>query len=231
MGERARLLLTRPLSAARRFLAACETTHGAPIPAILSPVLEIRPVDVMLSDQPAALLLTSENGAARAGALGLKGLPAWCVGPRTAAVARAQGLEAIEAGPDAEALLLALLDLRPAGLLLHLRGQHARGDLAARLRAVGLCAEEAVAYRQVASLPTPEARAALDGPEPLVAPLFSPRSAALLADWEPHAPLRAVAMSATVARAAASLRPETLCVAKTPSSPAMVEATLRALRS
>ena len=231
MGERAGVLLTRPLPAARRFLAALEAAHGAPLPVILSPVLEIRPVEVVLTERPAAVLLTSQNGAGRAGDRGLQGLPAWCVGAQTAAAARAQGLEPLEAGPDAEALLGRLLEARPPGLLLHLRGEHARGDIAARLRAAGLRAEEAVAYRQEPRPPTPEARSALDGPGPLVVPLFSPRSAALVVAWHPRAALRVVAMSPAVADAAAPLRPERLLVADAPSGSAMIEATLRALAS
>lgn len=229
MTEAPRLLLTRPLPAARRFLADCEAALGRPIPAILSPVLAIRPLPVTLPDRPAALLLTSENGAERAGALGLAGLPAWCVGPRTAEAAREAGLAAREAGGDVEALLAALLAERPPGPLLHLRGEYTRGDLAARLRAAGLRAEEAVAYAQDAVAPTPEARAALDGDAPLVAPLFSPRSAALLVGWRPRAPLRVVAMSGAVAKAVLALRPEELRVACAPTGPAMVEATLAAL--
>jgi uroporphyrinogen-III synthase len=229
MAHRARLLLTRPLPAARRFLSALEAAHGGPVPAIISPVLEIRPVPVVLPRRPAALILTSENGAARLGELGLGGLPAWCVGPRTAAVARDQGAQVIEARPDAEGLLTALLGTRPSGPLLHLRGEHARGDLAARLRAAGLPAEEAVAYRQEALPPTPEAQAALAGPGPLVVPLFSPRSAMLLGGWNLRAPLRVVALSDAVAGAAAPLGPVRLLVAAAPDGAAMVELTLQAL--
>jgi uroporphyrinogen-III synthase len=149
------LLLTRPRPAARRFLDACEEALWEPIPAILSPVLAIRPLLLEVGERPAALILTSENGAARAGELGLAGLPAWCVGPRTAQAAREAGLEAVEAGPDAEGLLAALLAARPQGPLLHLRGEHARGDLAPRLRAGGLEAREAVAYAQDPRPPTP----------------------------------------------------------------------------
>ena len=229
MGEPARLLLTRPLPAARRFLAACEAARSAAIPAILSPALQIIPVQVTLTERPAALLLTSENGAARAGDLGLAGLPAWCVGPQTAAAAAAQGLRTIEVGPDVQGLLKGLLRARPPGLLLHLRGEHARGELAEHLRAAGLRAEEAVAYRKEPRSPSPEARAALDGPGPMVLPLFSPRSAALVAAWPSRAALRVVAMSEAVARAAAPLRPERLLLARAPTGPAMVEATLEVL--
>jgi uroporphyrinogen-III synthase len=226
-----RLLLTRPDGAARRFLADCEAAAGAPLPAILSPVMEIRPVEVHLAQRPAALILTSENGASRAGQLKLAPLDAWCVGPRTTAVARARGFSARDAGPDAEALLRALLLERPPGLLLHLRGIHARGDLARRLRDNGLEVTEAVAYRQDAQFPTSEARAALDGAGPLVVPLFSPRSAALLAAWGPRAPLHVLAMSDAIAEAAAEhLQPRSLARLAAPSGPAMVAATLDRLR-
>ena len=225
-----RLLLTRPLPASRRFLAACEA-RVSPIPVILSPVMEICPVRVVLAERPAALVLTSENGAAQAGHPRLRGLPAWCVGPRTVAAAQAHGLEAIEAGPDAEALLAALLAARPPGALLHLRGEHARGNLAARLREEGLDAREVVAYNQETRPPMPEARAALDGLGVIVAPLFSQRSAILLAGWTPRAPLRVVALSEAVAEAARALRPVALTVAVSPDEGAMVEATLAALEA
>lgn len=221
-----RLFLSRPEAASRRFLAACEAMAGVPIPALLSPVMEIRPVGVTLPSVPAALVLTSENGAIRAGELGLPPLEAWCVGPRTAAVARERGFRALEAGPDAEALLATLLARRPPGLLLHLRGEHSRGNLAVRLREAGLDASEVVAYRQVALPPTREAREALAGPAPLVVPLFSPRSAVLLSGWAPQVPLHVVAMSEAVADAAAQrLRPLGLDIASSPSGEAMVAAT------
>lgn len=218
------LLLTRPEAAARRFLALCEAQAGRPIPAILSPLMTLTPLPVSLSERPAALLLTSEAGAERAGALGLAGLSAWCVGPRTALVAGRAGLIACEAGGDAEALVAAVLAARPPGLLLHLRGEHARGEVAARLRAGGLRAEEAVVYAQDALPPTLEARAALDGPQPLVAPLFSPRSAGLLLAWEPRAPLLVAAMSEAVADAAEGLQIRRLLVAERPDAPAMARA-------
>lgn len=229
MRDRPTLLLTRPLAAAQRFHAACEAALGEPISALLSPLMAIRPIPVALTERPAALLLTSENGAAAAGDPLLRGLPAWCVGPRTAAAAQRMGLSAVEAGPDAEALLARLLAAPPSGPLLHLRGEHARGDLAARLRKGGLEASEVVAYRQEALPPTPEARVALDGPGLLVVPLFSPRSALLLGAWSPHAPLRVIAMSGAVAQAAKVLGAERLDTAAWPAEEAMVTTTLRAL--
>ena len=226
MDQLPRLLLIRPEAASRRFLAACEAMAEARLPAVLSPVMEIQPVEVTLPSVPDALVLTSENGAVRAGELGLPPLEAWCVGPRTAAVARERGFRALEAGPDVEALIGTLLAQRPPGRLLHLRGEHARGDLAVRLREAGLDASEVVAYRQVALPPTREAREALVGPGPLVVPLFSPRSAVLLSEWAPQAPLHVVAISEAVADAATQrLLPLGLEVAAAPSGEAMVAAT------
>jgi uroporphyrinogen-III synthase len=229
MNGTARLLLTRPEEASRRFLAACEAAHQGPIRAIIAPVLAIRPLEVRLSGRPSALILTSANGAARAGEMDLGALPAWCVGPQTAATARRLGFEAVEAGPDADGLVDAVLRARPVGRLLHIRGEHARGDIAERLREAGLDVGEITAYRQEALAPTAEARAALEGRQPLVVPLFSPRSAALLAAWDPRAPLRVVAISDAVAEAARPLVPESVRVARSPASEAMVEATLAAL--
>lgn len=224
------MLVTRPEAAGRRFVLACEAARGAPVPAILSPLVALVPEAVALEGEPAGLVLTSEAGAARAGELGLGGRPAWCVGLRTAARARALGMEVRVVAPDAEALLALLLASRPPGLL-HLRGEPARGDLAARLREAGLDARDAVAYRQVALPPTPEARVALGGAAPLLVPLFSPHAAALVAALpDRRAPLHVVALSPAVARAAATLPPASVAVAETPDGPAMVAATMAALR-
>lgn len=227
------LLLTRPDPASRRFLAQIEARARQRIEAVISPVLAIEPLPVELAAPPKALVLTSENGAARAGALGLAGLTAWCVGPRTAAAARAAGLRAIEAGPDAEGLIARLLAERPAGPLLHLRGEQVAVPLAARLREGGLEIREAVAYRQRALPPNAAAREALGGTRPVVLPLFSPRSAALVAGWcrtvPLQAPLHVVAISPAVARQADGIGAQTIGIADRPDGAAMAEATLRRL--
>jgi len=224
-----RLLLTRPEAAARRFLAEMEALAGRPLRATFCPVMAVRAIEAAVARRPDAVILTSEAGAGRAGAMGLAGLPAWCVGARTAEVAARAGLLPCEAGPDAEALVAALLAARPLGRLLHVRGEHAAGAVAARLRAGGLIVEELVAYRAEALAPAPGARLALDGPAPLVAPLFSPRSVALLAAWGPRAPLLVAAMSPAVAEAARALGPLRLVTAARPDGTAMAEATLALL--
>ncbi|MGX9853830.1 uroporphyrinogen-III synthase [Limimaricola variabilis] len=223
------LLLTRPEAAARRFLAELEVAAGRHLVAVIAPLLRIDEVTPPPPDTtPAMLILTSERGAAGAVRMGLMGLPAWCVGPRTAQAAQAAGLLPRERGSNAEALIAAILDAPDAGPLLHLRGDHQRGDVAERLRRAGRDCAEAVVYAQSAQ-PLPAAgQAALAGRTPVVAPVFSPRSAALLAAQLPSiAPLHAVAISPAAAAPLAG-RVEGVTLAARPDGPAMIDATLAA---
>lgn len=221
------LLVTRPEPEASAF--AREMGH---VPVVLSPLQRIEAVAVELPREIRGLLLTSPRGAQATGPLPLdRALTAWCTGDRTAEAARQAGFEARSAAGDAEALLDLILSERPAGPLLHLRGEQARGDLAARLTVAGIPCEERVAYRQLAQQLGADARHALSGANPVVAPLFSPRTAALLAEAAPFAaPLHVVAMSSAVAGAAAPLAPASLAVADRPDAGSMVTATRAAIR-
>ncbi|MBW7922256.1 MAG: uroporphyrinogen-III synthase [Rubellimicrobium sp.] len=224
------LLLTRPAPAAERFMAELGDVAG--IEVIRSPVIRIAQLDVALPDiHPAALILTSENGVQAAARLGLAPLPAFVVGPRTEAVARASGFDPAPPVPDAKALYAHLLALRPAGPLLHVRGEHASGRVGPRLTEAGVPVVELIAYAQHALPPSDAARAVLAGARPVVLPLFSPRSAALVAGWgRPVAPLHVAAISDAAAAKAAPLAPRSVAVAATPDGPGMVAATRRAIR-
>jgi uroporphyrinogen-III synthase len=221
------LLLTRPAAASARTRAAVELARPGVV-VVESPVMEIARVPFAVGEIPGGVILTSENGAEVAAGLGLpEGTVAWCVGDRTAEVARAAGLRDISADGDAEALLRLILSAPEAGPLLHLRGEHARGDIVPRLRAAGRAARDAVVYRQVELPLTAGARAALGGSAPVVVPLYSPRSAAILARQGPFAaPLRVVAMSGAVARAATALGPESIVQIDNPDGRAMLSAIL-----
>ena len=129
--------------------------------------------------------------------------PAWCVGPRTAEVARGRGWAARIGGGTADALLEAVLAVPPEGFLLHVRGEHARGDLAARLRDRGRDAREVVAYRQPFLPLSDAASKALSDVGTLVVPLLSPRAGAHFGQIarNARAPLHIVALSAAVAEA------------------------------
>lgn len=200
------LLLTRPAAASARTKADIARRHPG-VRIVVSPVMEIVPVPFAPDVVPGELILTSENGAEVAGRLGLPaGLRAWCVGARTAEVAAAAGFDAISADGDAEALIPLILSAPDGGPLLHLRGEHARGDIAPRLRAAGRDARDAVVYAQEERALSEEALAVLGGAERVVLPLYSPRSAAILAQQGPfEAPLRVIAISRATARAVEGL--------------------------
>lgn len=207
----ATLLLTRPLAASLRF------QRELGLPALISPVLEVRDLGPVDPGDARALILTSENGARAARGIAL---PAWVVGRRTAALWG----EVAGMAEDADGLLRLLLAARPPGPLLHVRGVEGR-DLAGPLRRAGLETRAVVAYEAAALPPSPEARALLDGSAPVLLPLFSPRSAALVRGWGGAAPREAVALSPAVAAAwGAPAR-----IAARPDGAAMRAAVLEAL--
>lgn len=224
------VLLTRPAEQAQRFAAELAMRYLNRLRPIISPLMA--PV-YFAPDWPhqaySTLILTSETGvlaAVRLRDLG-RALPerAICVGDRTASVAQAAGFKATSAQGDAEALIDMILSSNDPGPYLHLRGRQARGDIAPRLLAKGRLAESAVVYEQTAQSLTKEARAVLDGADPVIIPLFSPRSAALLAENGPfRAPLLIAAISTTVAEKAKSLGPARIELSKSPDGTGMLDA-------
>ena len=210
------VLLTRPRAASERTAAAL-----APIGCLVAPLLAY----VCKGAAPRsarALLLTSAQGvAAWAAAGGAAGLPAWCVGPRTADLARAAGHDVRGQAATAEALAALVPPGAPS--LVHARGAHVAGDLAGALRARGLEVAEAVLYEAVAR-PLSEAARARARAGPVVAPAYSPRAARRLGnEWPADAlhHLMPVALSDAVARA---LPVPPVAVAAAPEGAAMLDA-------
>lgn len=222
------LVLTRPQADSERFLAAVEAEFG-PVKAVISPVIE---VVSLAAEMPTydEVILTSANGVAEAARLGVKaGTPAWCVGQRTAKFAREAGLEPISADGNADDLVDLILS-QSAGTLCHIRGVHTRGQVAARLIAQGRVCKEVIAYDQRDIPPTQAALDVLAGTNPIVLPLFSPRSALLIPAVE-QAPVHVIAMSQAVAAEVADLGADTVTVAESPNFEAMLAATCRRLDS
>ncbi|MBI1417247.1 MAG: uroporphyrinogen-III synthase [Limimaricola sp.] len=222
------LLITRPEPAAQRFLDEVTAELGAAPSALISPLTAIAPLEAKWTGpSPAALVLTSENAARRAGALGLTGLPAYCVGARTAQAANEAGLVPRSADGDAAKLLEMILQEAPKGRLLYLRGEDVSAPLADKLGEAGLTCDEVIVYRQVQQPLTSAARAAMAGAMPVLVPLFSARGAAALADAAQggQAPLHLVAISQTVATAAAAIPNVEIAIAARPDAPAMAAAT------
>lgn len=170
------LIITRPVPDGARF--AGEVAAHIDVPTILSPLQEIVPLDTECD--AGGYLFTSSNGVAQASRLGLSAGPAWCVGDRTAQMARDAGFDAQSANGNAEDLIAMVLNQRPAIALAHIRGRAARGDIAPRLSAAGIHCDDVIAYDQRAIALTKEAKVAIEGVNPVIIPLFSPRTASLL---------------------------------------------------
>jgi uroporphyrinogen-III synthase len=220
------VLLTRPTVQSARFADILRArvpelkivTSPLIAPVLLSPIMPLKPWK--------AIILSSETGAEAAGRIKAT-LPdlAFCVGDRTAQAARAAGFVTRSADGDAEALLTLILS-HPIGPLLHLRGREARGDLAKRLSANGIETDEAVIYAQEEQPLTDEAIALLQGATPVLAPVFSPRSAEILAAecrrTMASAPMTLLGMSAAVTAVGGPWTANTL-VAAQPTAESMAD--------
>lgn len=207
------VLITRPALQARAFAAML-----GPGPVVIAPILRIVPVDHDRARIAAAkgLVFTSAH-AVPAGGTG-RGRPAYCVGMATADAARTAGFEVIVGGGDLEGLLplLARADVAP----LHLHGRH----LTAGSDVPGL-----VVYDQLPQRLTQQALDLLASRAPVILPLFSARSALLLAHAlaGATAPLRPVAISAAVANAWSKTRSQdadAIVIAASPDASAMRDA-------
>jgi uroporphyrinogen-III synthase len=130
---------------------------------------------------------------------------AFAVGDATRDAAMNAGFVVHSADGDADALIALIRDSNAKGPLIHLRGVHSRGNIAARLTFAGIKTDESVIYDQPELPLNADAIQAIEGKQPVVAPLFSPRTAALLAAYGVKAQLSVAAMSESVAKAAAPL--------------------------
>ncbi|WDA13114.1 uroporphyrinogen-III synthase [Paracoccus marcusii] len=206
------LLMTRPGDDSERTAARI----GADV--IVAPILQIVPVDhdgAALARAP-GLVFTSAHAVASAGPG--RGRPAICVGERTGQVARDAGFAVIQGAGTADSLA-PLIAASPVPLV-HPHGRH----LAQRLAVPGI-----VVYDQRPQPLTARARAALMGARPVVVPVYSPRSARLLAGMAAgaRAPLWLVAIS-DAAAAAWTAPAARRAVADQPSGRAM-DAAIRAM--
>lgn len=224
------LLITRPRPAADRFAAQVAARFPGRFVPLVAPLMAIaaRPVPPPPPGTD-ALIFTSENGArAFAGAFPGRDLPAFCVGGRTAQAAREAGFSTREARGTGADLARLVADVLPRGAtLFHPRGAHRAADLPGALTGAGIAVTEAVVYDQQAVPLTEAARAALAGSAPVVAPLFSPRTARLFAGelgaaGSVRGPLTAVCLSPAVADALPAKVART--VAARPDGAAMLDA-------
>ena len=150
-----RLLVTRPDPDGAETAATLRALGHA---VLLQPLLRIEPVgDLELGSGPwAAVVMTSANAAAVIASHpardALCRLPAFVVGGRTAAAARAAGFAAVRSADGDVAALAALVAEGIADRtmpVLYLAGEDRAGDLEGRLAARGLSVRTRVVYRAV----------------------------------------------------------------------------------
>ena len=223
------LLLTRPAAQSAEFAAElARLLPGRFGPVVVAPLLEIvlhpAPVDL---DGVSALVFSSANGVdAFVTASPERGLPALCVGEMTAAAARQAGFSARSADGDVVALAaLGAASWKPGdGALLHVRGRHAAGDLMGALAGRGVPARAVELYEQVAQPLSSVAKDLMARGEGVVVPLFSPRTARILAREAAGIDLSGVTFVGISDAAVAPLVAGRRIVTKTPGRAGMVEA-------
>ncbi len=196
----------------------------------MSPLMDIVPTGATPDLQEVrGVIFTSANGV-RFGGAG-RDLPTFCVGAVTTAAAIKAGWAARQSGDTAENLVETLVAERPAGPMLHIGGVHRRGDVAGRLTRAGIATRSVDVYEQVMLPLTPEAKAALTGPGPVVVPLYSPRAAAHFAGLvPPTAQLHIVAISAAAMAETLDLAATSRIVAPEPNAQSMGDTVANLLR-
>ncbi|BAQ44929.1 MULTISPECIES: uroporphyrinogen-III synthase [Methylobacterium] len=161
-GTALRVWVARPLPAGRRTAERVAALGHRPL---LAPVLALAPSGAPPPDGPFdALVLTSASAIPAVAGTRFAALPAYCVGGRTAAAARAAGLGSVhesvhEAAGDAAALAgLIGRTLPPGARLLHAAGRERKDEPAATLGRRGYHLTVWVAY---AATPLPALPAAV----------------------------------------------------------------------
>lgn len=219
------LLVTRPRVQAEQFLKACEGRLGTSIQNVISPIIEIKPVGLVPDlTQFETTVVTSSNGVHRLGEA-LRDQRTAVVGEATAELARSFGAEVVMVAQTAAELLQDTAPLRPPVLVC--RGVHARVDLKAEMTAIGIEARSCILYDQASCALSAEAQDLLIGSGPILAPVFSPRSADLLSAEKIVAPTIVLALSQAVAEA--WVGSEEIRVAIRPDAKAMIDLVAEAL--
>ena len=229
----ASILITRPESAGRAFADMLCTKLGKNCTICTSPLMQIE-LCANLPDlaKIRTLIFTSRHGVeAFAKLTDRRDIPAYAVGEATGQAAREIGLTVAIGEGDAERLIKKIVGEKPNPPYLHLRGGHVVAPLAEILTSVALETYEAVIYLQKSFPLSDEAQRLLQKPDPVILPLFSPRSVRLAFAQDKHsnwqAPLHIVAMSKAVADEVPPGRASSISIATTLDATAMAQATER----
>lgn len=175
-----RVLVTRPLPDGERTAAALRAQgHDA----MLVPLMQVRPIPVVLAGKWSAVIITSANAIralAKDQITPLLGLPLYAVGERSAEAARAAGFREIRtAQGDADALirLIAERSANEPAPYLYLAGEHRAADIEGALAGKGIKVATAIVYRNTTAGFPSELIAAIEQNKLDAALHFSRRSA------------------------------------------------------
>lgn len=179
-----RVVVTRPQADSERTAAALEALGHE---ALVAPLMRIEPVAVDLAGTWSAIVITSANAlqAVPATADGVKTLPVFAVGDRSAEAARRAGFAEVSSANGDITDLVRLVATRAVGAkapLLYLAGEDRTGDLVAQLAAHGIDAEMKVVYRIVAEVFPPVLAVALESGDVDAVLHFSRRGAELFVE-------------------------------------------------
>lgn len=226
------ILLTRAEDAAAEFAGRLRAEFSCGVNIVLSPLMRIEHI----SDQPAdhngfaSVIFTSRNAVrAFAARTTRRDWPCYCAGDATATAAMQAGFRAISANGTARDLATLLMRDKPGTPCLYARGDHVASDLAETLNSAGIETIESVLYRQKSQDLNDKARALLNRENPVILPLFSPRSTRIFFDQDTgSAPILVAAISDNAAQCVPADRVVDLRVSSAPTTPAMLD-TLKAL--
>ncbi len=224
-------VLTRPTRASIGFWSSLSPNVQNVLDPVVSPLVEIVPLQPEDSfPQTDAVVFSSANGAQH-GPPG-DGRPAFCVGEATTKAASNRGWSAVQTGQTADDVVRKLSDSDARPSLLHLSGQHTRGDLVGRLSDAGFRVHHAIVYDQVLQPLSSEAINHMKAAEKSLVPLFSPRTAAHFSrqDVRPES-THLIVMSRSVALALENLPFASVTIAEQPTAHAMRDATQTWLKS
>jgi len=149
-----RVVVTRPQTDSERTAVALEALGHE---VLVAPLMRIEPVAVDLAGTWSAIVITSANAlqAVPATADGVKTLPVFAVGDRSAEAARQAGFAEVSSANGDIKDLVRLVAARAVGAkapLLYLAGEDRSGDLVPQLAAHGIDAEMKVVYRIAAEV-------------------------------------------------------------------------------
>lgn len=213
------VLVTRPKESADRFVAELARQAG-PHRSIVSPAFENESTNAVIPNFDTAIF-TSRAGVMFA-PVG-EDRKAYCVGDATAAAAQQAGYVALSATGDASDLVALILEQKPEGRLLHLRGEVSHGNVSALLKDAEIECSEIVTYRKSPIPPNEAVVVALNTTSKVIVPLFSAETVSILASWGcDFSNAQVVAISDAVAQEAARLHPALVVTADRPDQASMV---------